>query len=67
MVMLDQLQKLLCKTVYPTVDTSLEIWVYCRILVILGLAYNFYFDKCSSELAELVLLPYSCGKSTRYS
>ena len=26
-----------------------------------------YFGRCSSELAELVPLPYSCGRSTCYS
>ena len=28
---------------------------------------RYYFDRCSSELAELVPLPHSCGRSTRYS
>ena len=28
--------------------------------------YGHYFGICSSELAELVPLPDSCGKSTRY-
>ena len=27
----------------------------------------YYFDRCSSELAKLVLLHHSCGRSTRYS
>ena len=26
-----------------------------------------YFDRCSSELAQLVLLPFYQGRSTRYS
>ena len=33
----------------------------------LSLFYRHYFGKCSSELAELVPLPYSRGRSTRYS
>ena len=33
----------------------------------LSLFYNYYFGRCSSELAELVPLPYSQGRSTRYS
>ena len=29
--------------------------------------HSYYFDSCSSELAELVPLPYSQGRSTGYS
>ena len=29
--------------------------------------YRCYFGRCSSELAVMVPLPYSCGKVTRYS
>ena len=29
--------------------------------------YRYYFGKCSSELAELVPLPFSRGRCTRYS
>ena len=29
--------------------------------------YRYYFGRCSSELAQLVPLPYSRGRSTRYS
>ena len=32
-----------------------------------NLFYRFYFGICSSELAELVPIPYSPGRSTRYS
>ena len=28
--------------------------------------YRYYFGRCSSELAQLVPLPYSRGRSTRY-
>ena len=31
------------------------------------LFYRYYFDRCSSELAEVVPLPYSRGRSTHYS
>ena len=27
----------------------------------------YYFGRCSSKLAQLVPLPFSCGRSTRYS
>ena len=33
----------------------------------LSVFYRYYFDRCTSELAQLVLLPFSRGKSTRYS
>ena len=29
--------------------------------------YRYYFGRCSSELAQLVPLPFSRGRSTRYS
>ena len=29
--------------------------------------YRYYFDRCSSELDELIPLPLSRGQSTRYS
>ena len=31
------------------------------------LFYRYYFSRCSSKLAQLVLLPYSPGRSTHYS
>ena len=33
----------------------------------LSLFYRYYFGRCSSELAQLVPLPYSRGRSTHYS
>ena len=33
----------------------------------LSLFYSYYFGRCSSELAELVPLPHSCGSFTSYS
>ena len=33
----------------------------------LSLFYRYYFGRCSSELAQLVSLPYSRGRSTRSS
>ena len=33
----------------------------------LNLFYRYYFGRCSSELAQLVPLPFSQGRSTRYS
>ena len=31
------------------------------------IAYRYYFGRCSSELTELVSLPYSQGRFTHYS
>ena len=33
----------------------------------LGLFYRYYFGRCSSEMAQLVPLPFSWGRSTCYS
>ena len=33
----------------------------------LSLLYRYYFGRCSSKLAQLVPLPFSRGRSTRYS
>ena len=33
----------------------------------LSTSYRYYFGRCSSELAQLVPIPYSWGKSTCYS
>ena len=33
----------------------------------LSLFYRYYFDRCSSEVAQLVPLPFSWRRSTRYS
>ena len=40
---------------------------YRRNLASFSLFYRYYFGRCSSELAELVQLLYSHGRSTRYS
>ena len=34
---------------------------------IVGWSLKYYFDRCSSELAQVVPLPYSRGRSTHYS
>ena len=46
---------------------SLEPLAYRRIVASLGLFCRYYFGRCSSELAQLVPLPFSRGRSTRYS
>ena len=56
--LLDKLQKQICKTVGPSLAVSLEPLAH-RQNVARSLFYRYYFGRCSSELAELVPLPYS--------
>ena len=64
---LDKLQKRICRTVGPSLAASLEPLAHRRNVASLSLFYRYYFGRCSSELAQLVPLPYSRGRSTRYS
>ena len=65
--LLDKLQKRICRTVGPSLAASLEPLAHRRNVASLSLFYRYYFGRCSSELAHLVPLPYSRGRSTRYS
>ena len=65
--LLDKLQKRICRTVGPSLATSLEPLAHRRTVASSSLFHRYYFDRCSSELAQLVPLPYSRGRSTRYS
>ena len=62
-----KLQKRICRTVGPSLATSPEPLALCRNAASLILFSGYYFGRCSSELAQLVPLPFSQGKSTRYS
>ena len=64
---LDKLQKRICRIVGPSLAASLEPLCHRRNVASLSLFYRYYFDRCSSELAQLVPLPFSRGRSTRYS
>ena len=57
--LLSKLQKWICRTLGPLLATSLEPLVPCRNVTNLSLFYRYYFDRCSSELGELVPLPFS--------
>ena len=46
---------------------SLEPLTHRRNVASLSLFCRYYFGRCSSELAQLVPLPFSRGRSTRYS
>ena len=65
--LLDKLQKRICKTVGPSLVASLQPLVHCGNVASLSLFYRYYFGRCSSELAQLVPLPFSEGRSTCYS
>ena len=65
--LLDKLQKQICRTVGPSLAASLEPLTHRRNVASLSLFYRYYFGRCSSELAQLVPLPYSQGRSTCYS
>ena len=64
---LDKLQKRICRTVGTSLAASLEPLAHHRNVASLSLFYRYYFGRCSSELAHLVPLPFSWGKSSRYS
>ena len=65
--LLDKLQKRICRTAGPALAASLEPLAHHRNVASLSLFYRYYFGRCSSELAQLAPLPYSQGRSTRYS
>ena len=65
--LLDKLQKRICRTVGLSHVASLGPLAHRRNLASLSLFYRYYFGRYSSELAQLVPLPYSRGRSTRYS
>ena len=65
--LLDKLQKQLCRIAVPSLATFLEPLAHHQNVASLSLLYRYYFGGCSSELALLVPLPYSQGRSTYYS
>ena len=65
--LLDKLQKRICRTVGPSVAAYLEPLPHCRNLASLSIFYRYYFGRCSSELAQLVSLTFSRGRSSSYS
>ena len=65
--MFDKPPNRICRTVGYSLAASLEPLAHCRNVASLSLFYRYYFGRCSSELAQLVPLPFSQGRSTRYS
>ena len=64
--LLDKLQKWICWIVGPSLAASVDLLAHRRNVASLSLFYRYYFGRCSSELAQLVPLPFSRGRSTRY-
>ena len=64
--LLDKLQKRICKTAGPSLAASVEPLDHRRNLASLSLFYRYYFGRCPSELAQLVLSS-SRGRSVPYS
>ena len=65
--LLDKLQKRICRIVGTSLAASLEPLADCQNVASLSLFYRYYFGRCSLELAQLVPLPFSPGRSTCYS
>ena len=65
--LLDKLQKWICRTAAPSRAAFLEPLVHCWNVANLSFFYRHYFGRCSSELAQMVPIPYSWGTSTRNS
>ena len=65
--LLDKLQNWIGTTAGLSLAAFLETLAHRRNVVSLSLFYRHCFGRCSSELAELVTLPYSRERSTDYS
>ena len=65
--LLGKLQKQICRSFGPSLATSLEPLAQCWNVTSLSLFYRYYFGRYSSELAQLVPLPFSRGRSAHYS
>ena len=65
--MLDKLQKRIFRTGGPSLAASLQPLAHLQNVTGLSLFYWFNFNRYSSELAELVPLPNSCGSFTQFS
>ena len=65
--LLDKLQKRICRIVGPSFAAALEPLAHCQNVASLSLFYRYCFGRCSLELAQLVPLPFSRGRSICYS
>ena len=64
---LDRLQNCVCKAVDPSLSDSLKPFTRCRDVAILSLFYRYCFEKCFTELIELVPFLLFYSRSTRYA
>ena len=62
-----QATKRICRIVSPSLAASLEPLAHRRNMASLSIFYRYYLGRYSPELAQLVPLPFSRGRSTRYS
>ena len=65
--LLDKLQKWIFRSVGPSFAASLEPLAHRQNIARISLFYRYYFGRCSFELVQMVPLPYSRGRSSRYS
>ena len=65
--LLDKLQKLIYRTVGPLLAASLKPLAHQQNVASFSLFYRYYFGRCSSELAQLLPVPYFHGRCTHYS
>ena len=65
--LLDKLLKWICSSVGPSLAASLEPLAHRWNVAGLSIFYRCYFGRCSSELAQLVPLPFSWVRCTHYS
>ena len=61
--LLDKLQKQICRTVGPSLATSLEPLAHRQNVASISIFCRDYFGRCSSELAQLVPLAFPQGRS----
>ena len=64
---LDKLQNQIYRVVGPSLAFSLEPLAHHRNIANLSLFYRYYFDRCSSELAQFIPHSHSWETSTHYS
>ena len=67
LALLNKPQRQICRIVGPSLAASPEPLVHHRNVARLSLFYRYYFGRFLTQHAQLVLLPYFQGRSTRYS
>ena len=65
--LLDRLQKQIYRTTVPSLVVCSEPQAHYQNLSSFNLFYRYYFGLCSSEVSQMVSVPYSQGRSTHYS